>query len=44
MRLVNTALIILTASTVSASGAIFQYTAAVTTEKGRRDAFLWIPP
>ena len=44
MRPVHCALIILTVSTLSASGAVFQYTVPVATEKGESAAFLWIPP
>jgi len=44
MRSVFTALIILAVCTFSASGAVFQYTAAVTTDRGESAAFLWVPP
>jgi len=44
MRRVFGALIVLAIFAFSASGAVFQYTVAVPTEKGESEAFLWIPP
>ena len=44
MRPVHRALILLAATTLPASGAVFQYTVPVATEKGESAAFLWIPP
>ncbi|MCX5682990.1 MAG: hypothetical protein NT049_04820, partial [Planctomycetota bacterium] len=44
MRNVFGVLIILAVFAFPASGAVFQYSAAVTTEKGESEAFLWIPP
>ena len=44
MRRVQGALILIAVSTLSASGAVFQYTTAVTTSRGAAAAFLWIPP
>jgi hypothetical protein len=38
------ALIVLAILAFPASGAVFQYSVAVTTEKGESEAFLWIPP
>ena len=38
------ALIVLTICAVPASGAVFQYTVPVGTERGQSAAFLWLPP
>jgi len=44
MRQVCAAVIILATCALSAAGAVFQYSAAIATEKGESEAFLWIPP
>ena len=44
MRLAARALGILMVCTFCASGAVFQYTVPVATEKGESAAYLWIPP
>jgi len=44
MRRSSGALIIFAIFACAASGAVFQYSAAVPTEKGESAAFLWIPP
>lgn len=44
MRSFHCALIVLAIFTLPASGAVFQYSVEVATERGPSEAFLWIPP
>ena len=44
MRFYRGVLTVLAITALPASGAVFQYTAAVATGRGERTAFLWIPP
>ena len=44
MRPFYSLLVVLTISSLSASGAVFQYAVPVATAKGPSEAFLWIPP